>query len=123
MSKINYQPNNEARQAEWSNLHQGRLLLRALESEIQLLRYWMLQSLQNYRAWRRMAGAAQNADYASQTRNDVKSLIIRAKSEYRRKQQIHRDLCLEYPYLSPQDIVNYQSINRYGDVMDNIVTD
>ena len=100
---------------QWGNNHRARQLIRAVESEIQLLRYWMLQTLHNYRAWQREV-AATSAHHAA-TRDSVTRLIAKALGEYRRKQQIHRDLCLEYPYLSMDDIVSYQSINHFGAVI------
>jgi len=98
-----------------TNARNAKLFMRAVESEIQLLRYWMLQTLHNYRAWQREV-AATSAHHAA-TRDSVTRLIAKALGEYRRKQQIHRDLCLEYPYLSMDDIVSYQSINHYGSLI------
>lgn len=118
MSKFNYEPTNAARHAEWQNRHHSRQLLRALESETQLLRYWMLQTLYNYRAWRR--NMTLTPAYAAQTRKDIQKLIKRSWAEYRRKQQIQRDICSEYPYLSVDDVRDYQSINHFHDVMENI---
>ena len=98
-----------------TNARNAKLFMRAVESEIQLLRYWMLQTLHNYRAWQREVGRTSAAHAA--TRDSVARLIAKSMREYRRKQQIHRDLCLEYPYLSMDDVVGYQSINHYGNVI------
>lgn len=98
-----------------ANPRQTRMLIHAMQAEIQLLRYWMLQTLRHYKMWQTempVTGfGAQNIVDISQT---VPRLIDKAYREYRRKQDLLRNLMRKREYFSNREIHFYRIENHFG---------
>ncbi|TAH32675.1 MAG: hypothetical protein EYC62_08025 [Alphaproteobacteria bacterium] len=91
-------------------------LAEAMEAEIRLLRYWMLQTLQNYKSWR----AEMNNDGAlpakkiANMQSKVQGLINQSLREYRRKQSLLQNLLKKQNYFNDREIQYYRIENHFG---------
>ncbi len=94
----------------------SKSLAQAMESEIRLLRYWVLQTLQNYKSWRQSQAA--NSDLSARKianmQGEVKNIIGKSLREYRRKQSLLQNLVAKQPYFSAQEIQYYRIENHFG---------
>ncbi|TAH32672.1 MAG: hypothetical protein EYC62_08010 [Alphaproteobacteria bacterium] len=98
-----------------ANPRQTKMLICAMRAEIQLLRYWMLQTLRHYRMWQaEMPVAGFGAKNIVDISEAIPRLIAKAYREYRRKQSLLQNLLKKQNYFNDREIQYYRIENHFG---------
>ncbi len=97
----------------------AKSLKQAMESEIRLLRYWVLQTLKNYKSWRNemIAHGELPVKKIANMRNQVTGIVAKTMSEYRRKQSLLKNLAQKESYFNDREIQYYRIENHFGAAM------
>jgi hypothetical protein len=102
-------------------------LMTAIEAEIKLARYWLKQTVKNYRAWRQQDANPAPARDLLHTDQTVRQLVSRMLREYRRKQKLLGEMKLGQSHWGKADVEYFRHVNHYGPAMaahfanDNVV--
>lgn len=89
-------------------------LMTAIEAEIKLARYWLKQTVKNYRAWRQQDAHPAPARDLLHTDQTVRQLVSRMLREYRRKQKLLGEMKLGQSHWGKADVEYFRHVNHYG---------
>ncbi len=103
-------------------------LMAAIEAEIKLARYWVQNTVKNYRAWKQVQAQPHTAAAnVIDTETQVRQLVSRMLREYRRKQKLLGEMRTGMEYWTPGDVEYFRHVNHFGPAMaahfanDNVV--